>query len=278
MIHRFRREVYHCLEQRADAGLDLVDALTSAPVVESPVGLSESPLFRREFSSVYDFLKSGRFIYWRLRRVLFRNQPAEAETIAGYEVYALDCTKDPVPEAETLPDRGQSKKGRHAPVEVGHVYSWLVRLVARGTSWCMPLDVRRVPTESTDSQVGSEQVATLSTQESRRPKVVVADSLYCNVAFLSLFMTIQYVYALVRIRSNRVLYEEPPERQPGQRGRPRKHGDKFKLSAPSREADRIERCTLLGQQVRLMAWQNLHFYKLPGAIPDSRSELELTYG
>lgn len=263
MINRFRREVYQSLEQRADAGLDLIDALTSALVVESPVGLSESPLYRREFSSIYDFLKSGRIAYWRLRRVLFGHQPDDAETIGGYEIYAVDCTKDPAPEAETLPDRGQSKQGRHAPTEIGHVYSWLVRLVTRGSSWCMPLDVRRVPTDSTDSQVGSAQVETLATQDSRRPKVVVADSLYCNVAFLSLFVAIQSVYALIRIRSNRVLYEEPPERQPGQRGRPRCHGDKFKLSAPSREADRSETCTLLGQEVRLMAWQDLHFYKLP---------------
>ena len=263
MIDRFRREVYQSFEQRADAGLDLIDSLTSAPVVESPVGLSESPMFRREFSSVYDALKSGRIAYRRLRQVLFRHQPSDTETIAGYEVYAVDCTKDPAPEAETLPDRGQSKKGRYAPTEVGHVYSWLVRLVANGTSWCMPLDVRRVPTESTDSEVGSDQVETLATQDSSRPKVVVADSLYCNAAFLSVFMFLQSVYALVRIRSNRVLYEEPPERKPGQRGRPRKHGDKFKLSAPRREADRIEHCALLGQQVRLMAWQDLHFYKLP---------------
>ena len=263
MIDRFRREVYQSFEQRADASLDLIDSLTSAPVVESPVGLSESPMFRREFSSVYDALKSGRIAYRRLRQVLFRHQPAETETIAGYEVYAVDCTKDPAPEAETLPDRGQSKQGRYAPTEVGHVYSWLVRLVANGTSWCMPLDVRRVPTESTDSQVGSDQVETLATQDSSRPKVVVADTLYCNAAFLSVFMCLQSVYALVRIRSNRVLYEEPPERKPGQRGRPRKHGDKFKLSAPRREADRIEHCTLLGQQVHLMAWQDLHFYKLP---------------
>jgi hypothetical protein len=39
MNHRFRREVYQSFEQRADAGMDLVDALTSAPVVESPVAL-----------------------------------------------------------------------------------------------------------------------------------------------------------------------------------------------------------------------------------------------
>jgi len=251
------------MEQRAGSGMDLIDALTSAPMVESPVGVSESPLFRREFSSVYDFLKSGRMLYFLLRRVLFRNQPEEAETNAGYEVYAVDCTKDPAPEAETLPDRGRSRKGRDAPVEVGHVYSWLVRLVARGTSWCMPLDIRRVPSARTESQVGSEQVAALATQENSRPKVVVADSLYCNVAFLAAFMALQSVYALVRIRSNRVLYEEAPERQPRQRGRPRIHGDKFKLAAPSRAADRFETCTLLGQQVQLMAWQDLHFYKLP---------------
>jgi len=262
MNDRFRREVYQSFEQRADAGMDLVDALTSAPTVRSPVELSESSLFRRRFSSVYDFLKSGRMLLPRLRRVLFRNQPEEAETIAGYEIYAVDCTGAPAPEAKTLPDRGQSKKGRHAPLEVGHTYSWLVRLVERGTSWCMPLDIARVPTESSDSQVGSEQVAALAKHKSS-PKVIVADSLYCNATFLSIFLTLQFVYALVRIRSNRVLYEEPPERQPGQLGRPRKHGPKFKLSEPSRGPDRTETCTLLGQQVRLLAWADLHFYQWP---------------
>jgi hypothetical protein len=262
MNDQFRREVYQSFEQRADAGMDLVDALTSAPTVRSPVELSESVLFRRRFSSVYDFLKSGRILLPRLRQVLFRNQPAEAETIAGYEIYAVDCTGDPAPEAKSLPDRGQSKKGRHAPLEVGHTYSWLVRLVERGTSWCMPLDIARVPTESTDSQVGGEQVAALAKHKSD-PKVVVADSLYCNATFLSIFLTLQFVYALVRIRSNRVLYEEPPEPRPGQRGRPRKHGPKFKLSEPSCVPDRLEACTLLGQQVRLLAWTNLHFYQVP---------------
>ena len=262
MNERFRREVYQSFEQRADAGLDLVDALTSAPTVGSPVGLSASTLFRRGFSSVYDFLRSGRMVLPRLRRVLFRHQPEDAETIAGYEVYAVDCTGDPATEAKTLPDRGQSKKGRNAPLEVGHTYSWLVRLVQRGTSWCMPLDIGRVSTESSDSQVGADQVAALA-EHNRRPKVVVADSLYCNATFLVIFLTVEYIYALVRIRSNRVLYEQPPEREPGQKGRPRKHGTKFKLSAPDRPPDRAETTTLLGQQVRLLAWTNLHFYQLP---------------
>jgi hypothetical protein len=174
----------------------------------------------------------------------------------------VDCTEDPAPEAQTLPDRIRSKKGRYAPIEVGHRYSWLGRLVAWRTSWCMPQDIRRVSTTTTDSQVGAEQVAALAARNAR-PKVVVADSLYCNTIFLGTLLVVQGVYALVRMRSNRVLYEEPPERQPGRRGRPRKHGRKFKPSDAWRPPDREECSTILGQTVRLMAWKDLHFYKLP---------------
>ena len=262
MINRFRREVYQSFEQRGDTGMDLIDALTSALTVESPVAQSESPLFRRRFSSVYDYLKQGRILVPELRRVLDRNQPEDAERIAGFEVYAVDCTEDPAPEAETLPDRSRSKKGRYAPIEVGHRYSWLGRLVEWRTSWCMPQDIQRVSTTSTDSQVGAEQVVALAARNAR-PKVVVADSLYCNTIFLGAFLALQGIYALVRMRSNRVLYEEPPEREPGQRGRPRQHGRKFKASDPWRPPDREEYATLLGQTVYLTAWQDLHFYKLP---------------
>ena len=262
MISRFRREVYQSFEQRADSGMNLIDALSSALTVESPVAQSESPLFQRRFSSVYDFLKQGRIELTQLRKVLDRSQPEDAQEIAGFEVYAVDCTDDPVADAETLADRMRSKKGGHAPDEVIHRYSWLARLVAWRTSWCMPQDVQRVPTRSTDSTVGAEQVTAL-VERNDRPKVVVADSLYCNVIFLTAFLTAQKLYALVRMRSNRILHEEAPEREPGQRGRPRQHGRKFTLSEPWRDPDREEESTLLGQRVRLTAWDGLHFYQLP---------------
>lgn len=261
MINRFREEVYQSFEQRGDAGLELIDALTSTPGVESPVELSESPLFRRRFSSVYDVLKWGRIQYDRIRQLLNEVQPEDAETIAGYEVYAMDCTDDPAPEAETLPDRSRTKKGKNAPTQVGHRYSWLVRLVNWRTSWCKPQDIERVATSSTDSQVGAQQIESLA-KRNQRPKVVVADSLYCNVVFLRVFLLAQSVFALVRMRSNQVLYEEPPDRQPHQKGRPAKHGPKFKLSAPWREPDRVEESTLLGQKLVLKAWTDLHFAKL----------------
>ena len=42
-IDQFRQEVYQSLEQPADAGLALTDTLTSAPVIESLIALSQSP-------------------------------------------------------------------------------------------------------------------------------------------------------------------------------------------------------------------------------------------
>ena len=262
MINRFRREVYQSFTRRADAGLDLIDALTSERHTESPVAVSESPLFRREFSSVYDLLGEQFMDEPRMCQILDEFQPPDAETIAGYEVHAVDCTMDPVPEAETVPDRGQSKKGKYAPTIVEHRYSWQVRLVGWRTSWCMPQDIRRVATNSTDSQVGAEQVKALA-ERNQRPKVVVADSLYCNRIFLSVFVFLEAIYALVRMRSTMVLREEPPERKPGQRGRSHIHGDKFRLSDPQRVPDQEKECTILGQTVVLKAWEGLHLEAVP---------------
>lgn len=264
-INQFRQEVYHSFERRADASIDLIDGLASAVTVESPVAVSESPLFQREYSSVYDALEHGELNLEEVRSVLYAHQPAEAETIAGYEVYAVDCTEDEHPEAETLPDRHQTRKGRYAPKIVGHRYSWLARLIEPRTSWCMPQDVERVTTDQTDSAVAADQVARLD-EQSERLKVAVADSLYSNYVFLSFFLTLQTVFALVRLRSNRVLYEEPPPRSKHQKGRPRQHGAKFKVSTPNRPPDRSEQVTILGQSVRLQAWHALHFYKLPTLV------------
>lgn len=104
-IQQFRDTVYQALPKRADATMDLVDALTAASHVESPVGMRESVLFRRQFPSVYDALTDGALTEAKLRTIFNQFQPPESETIAGYEVYAVDCTPNPRPEAETLPGR-----------------------------------------------------------------------------------------------------------------------------------------------------------------------------
>lgn len=265
MIDQFRQEVYQSFEQRGDTGLDVIDSLSSAERVGSPVEVSESPLFRRKFSSIYDFLRHGKVSLERIRRALYRHQPADGMQIAGYEVYGVDATDHVHPEAETLKDRTQSKKGRHAPKVVGHRYSWLVRILSQAPSWGMPQDVARITSAQTDSAVAAEQVKALDKQGPKR-KAVVADSLYSNYVFLAVFLVVTTVVALVRLRSNRVLYEEAPAPTPGQKGRPRKHGRKFKVSQPHRSPDRQAQTTVLGQAVRLCAWHELHFAQLPALV------------
>ncbi len=114
LLQQFRDTVYQALPKRADATMDLVDALTVTKHVESPVALSENVLFRRGFSSVYDVLEESDLPEEILREIFSQNQPPTSETIAGYEVSALDCTPNPRPEADTLPERGQLEEPENA--------------------------------------------------------------------------------------------------------------------------------------------------------------------
>lgn len=265
LLQQFRDTVYQALPKRADATMDLLDALTAATHVESPVALSESVLFRRQFSSVYDVLEAGDMPDSDLRAIFSQYQPPEGETIAGYEVYAVDCTPAPRPEAETLPERVNLKSQKNQVAAVGEKFSWLVRLVKPTTSWVAPQDIGRVAPHATDSAVAEQQVQALDKQNDRL-KVVVADSLYGNQYFLAIFLLVTTVVALVRLRSNLRLYEQPVPKPPKSKGRPCVHGPVFKLTDPTRPADRTAICTLAGQKIRLAAWHGLHLRKLPALV------------
>jgi hypothetical protein len=264
-FQQFRYALYQILPKRADATLDFIDALTVAGHVASPVALSEAGPFRRKFSSIYDVLSESRLETDPLHAVLTVYQPVEAELMAEYEVYGLDATPDERPEAETLAERGLLKAQKNEPVRLGQKFSWLVRLVKPGTSWVAPWDVRRIKTDSNDNQTAADQVKELD-QQNPRPKVVVADSLYANQVFLAVFVVVQTVIALVRLRQNLTLYEQPLPKPAGSRGAPRKHGPAFKMARPSRAPDQTTTFQLGWQSVRLAAWHKLHLRKLPKLV------------
>ncbi len=265
LLQQFRKTVYQCLRKRADAFLDLLDALTAAGHVNSPVALSEETPYRRKFSSVFDTLREAEFDFDELLPALYEFQPPDSGKIAGYEVYGLDSTPNERPEAETLEDRGSLKTQKDEPVRYGHKYSWLTRLIQWGTSWVAPVDVIRVSTSSSDSQTGAVQVQELD-RRNPNPKVIVADSLYANHLFLTIFEAFKYTFVLVRLRGNTALWGKPKPHPKGTRGAPAKHGPKFKLSAPSRMPDKSDTLLLGAQTVILQAWHGLHFKKMPGLL------------
>ena len=260
-ISEFRKAVYQSLKKRADILFDLMDALTVAGQVSSPVALSEQKPFRRKFESVYEGLKNGEMDIGEILSFLPTCVPEDSETIAGYKVYAVDATPNEHEEAETLPDRSVLKASQSESMRYGHKYSWVVRLIHRGTSWVAPVDVERISTESTDTKLAAVQVQELDLRDPQA-KVIVADSRYQDHQFLGIFEQFQRTFALIRLRGNCVLFEEPKQKPKGSRGAPRKHGRSFKLNDVHRTADREETFQLGEQTVRVQAWHKLHFKKL----------------
>lgn len=264
-FNKFRNAVYQKVSYRPDAIMDMIDALTIAGQVSSPVAVSESPLFRRKFSSVYDALLEGEIEVEQLRNLLVACQPAESETIVGYEVYAVDATPNERMAAETLPDRGALKAQQKEPVRYGHKYSWLVRLVQSGTSWVAPLDVQRISTQSTDTKLAAEQVKSLA-RRNPHPKVITADSRHRDRHFLGVFAHLENTYALVRLQNNQKLSQTPVPKPKGSLGAPRKHGADFQLSSITRPPDASKEFYLGRQKVRVRAWHDLHFKRLASLV------------
>ena len=244
---------------------DLIDALTVAGQVSSPVALSEQKPFRRKFESVYDGLENGEMDIGEILSLLPDCMPQESETVAGCKVYAVDATPNEHEEAKTLPDRSVLKSDKKDPLRYGHKYSWLVRLINFGTSWAAPVDIERISTETTDTQLAAVQVQELDLRDGQ-PKVIVADSRYEDRHFLGIFEHFQHTFGLIRLHGNRVLSEAPKQKPKGSRGAPRKHGQSFKLNGAHRSADQSETFQLGQQTVRVYAWQKLHFKKLATLI------------
>jgi hypothetical protein len=262
----FRLQVYASFSFRADALFELVEALLLSPILRSAVEVSQSPLFRRRFASVYDALAHGKINPTALRRALVATEPAEAVTVAGYAVYALDTTIAPRPDAKTVPDRSKVYSAAHAKAIPGHQFSWLGRVLAVGQSWFAPREVVRVPAQSTPGEVGAEQVQRLAADPPpTQPKVVVVDSHFPVPSFLRAFVGMApRVVVLARLAANRVLYAVPPP-PTGKRGRPRRHGAKLSLHHPG-PPERQETARLLGQTVRISAWTNYHLRKVPTLV------------
>ena len=128
-----------------------------------------------------------------MHQLLHEAQPPDAEQIAGFRVYALDTTPNERPTAETLPERGLLKDQADEPTRIGFKFSWLARLVQRGTSWIAPWDVQRVPTNQTENQIARQQVAALAQVETA-PTVIVADSRYASHIFLGIFAALRRVW------------------------------------------------------------------------------------
>ena len=261
-LRSFRDAFDACFDRRADAQFELVDAMLAGGPLTSLPHLSLLPLHRRGWGSVYAALAEGQLEVGPLRAALAAHPLA-----GGQPVYAVDASVWPRCDAEASPERGYyyhpSRHSAGQPIVAGWAYQWLAQLSFARESWAAPLDVRRVHPVENPNAVAVEQIAALvgSGEADDRAPLFVFDAGYDPVQLTQGLGGIPAAI-LVRLRSDRCFYADPPPAAPSSKGgRPRAHGDKFACKAPATwhppSAEHAAEDEQYGM-VRVRSWAGLH--------------------
>lgn len=256
MFSQFRKDVYEWFPHRADALMDLLDALSSNPGAGSVVELSESPLFRRQYGSVHDAIEQLFVPRSETTRLPERQQMEQAlvrllvpylpTPQRGFWLLGLDVTSASRPFARALSDRSYVYRPNPVkgvkPITIGHQYSTVVLFPEKDRRddppWVIPLLVNRVSTTDTKRAAGLAQLGRLLSDETLPFNedlcVTVADSDYSAVTFLGGVAIYPDHVTIARFAGNRTVYRPPasPETTPG-RGHPKWFGARMSLHDPT---------------------------------------------
>ncbi|TME23646.1 MAG: hypothetical protein E6I75_29190 [Chloroflexi bacterium] len=268
-LRHFRQELYNDLGLRQDSLFELVDAVLTTPQRSTLVRLSLSTAFRRLWPSTCDALADGSVDVSALRK-LFAGTLEDSATVDGRPLWVIDGTNWPRPAARASADRTWEYRPLTGWPQNGIVpawaYQWLVAVPDVAGSWVLPLDVqRRGPTAESATQVALEQiVAVRHAQAAHTPRpVVTLDSGYDLETLARSTVDADLV---VRLAKHRVVYHVA-ERHPG-RGRPRLHGEAFRLADEDTHGQPQLSTRLLHAaygEVRIDAWTELHVAGAPDA-------------
>jgi hypothetical protein len=175
---------------------------------------------------------------------------------------AGDHTNWSRPDAVKLEERTYEHSGTsiagNKPITVGQGYSTIAWIPENEGSWALPLRHERIT--SAESPIGKAiwQLKQVCKYLPTRP-ISVWDSEYGCAPFVLKTANIP-ADILVRLRSNLCLWGEPGAYSG--KGRPKKHGDKFKLNEPTTWSQATSVLEIndpkLGP-VRVSLWKDLHF-------------------
>jgi hypothetical protein len=257
----FRDQLHACFPRRADALFELGDALLCAEAVPSLPHLSLEPVCRRGWGSIYAALARGRIEAERLRDLLVSSLP-DADPL----VFAVDVTTWPRCDAECSPERGYyyhpSRHSAGQPIIAGWAFQWICQLGFDRDSWTAPVDARRLhPVDDTDQTAAGQIRALVGRLDAGgRVPLFVFDAGY-DSAQLTLDLADAPAAVLVRLRSDRCFYADPPPPPPGKTGRPRRHGAKFNCADPTTWPPPTAAHVTVDDQygtVTVAAWSGLH--------------------
>src|SRR5215469_14942426 len=153
-----------------------------------------------------------------------------------------------------------TRQSHGQPIVAGWNYSWLVQVPERCSSWTAPLRVRRIQPGENVNQVAAEQIHSLLRQRGAgQPRPIFTFDSGYDPGQLGMALAGLDVSALVRLRSGRCFYADPPPGPTG--GRPRRHGSKFACDDPTTWPKPTQEWSTTDAeygQVRLQCWSGLH--------------------
>lgn len=256
-LKEFRQVAYKYLGKARDATFELTDAVLLTRNAYSLADFSLSPVFRRRWSSIYEALQDSRPQRQNLMRLYIEQIPTHKRPIV-----AGDHTNWPRPDARTLKERTYEHCCNNIvgnkPIAVGQGYSTIAWIPEDAGSWALPLRHERITSWESPIDKAAWQLQQVCQQMPLRP-ISLWDSEYGCAPFVLKTADIA-ADKLMRLRSNLCLWG-PPAAYSG-KGRPRLHGDKFKLNDCNTWFEATQTMNLddpkLGR-LRIHLWQNLHF-------------------
>ena len=256
----YRQALYDTFTRAADALFEVADALLTTPQPQAFIELSQAPGFQRGWPSLYAAFRDGHLDRTALRHLFAQYAPLPAP--GARLVLGLDTSPIHRPEAHTAPDRtlvyAPNRPAGVTPTQPGWAFSTLVVLPDPVSSWTYILDNQRVPSTTTATAIGREQLAALLPLLPVRP-IVVADGHYGTAAWVTATATLPCDH-LLRAKATAVLYRPAPPRT-GKRGAPRKDGPRFQGSDPTTHGAPAAQWTGTdgrGQPVSVACWGALH--------------------
>lgn len=219
----FRDKIFSCFSYRADATMELLDALAGNVNADSVVGLSENPAFRRGYGSIHDVISH------------FDQDPNQSERIEQrllhycspiteaqpFHLMVLDCTSAPRPHSKTLQDKGVVYSPNpipgNKPITIGHQYSVMGFLPEQASAhknppWILPISVRRVATDTNGINVGIEQMTMAASHFKGDLSVFLGDVSYSKPAFIKSIQENNNALLIARLTSNRIINRKPIEK------------------------------------------------------------------
>lgn len=246
---KFREQIFSCFTYRADATMELIDALSGNTDALSIVQLSLNPAFRRGYTSINSAISNFNADAQQAAKIeqcLIEHCSPITQT-RPFRLLVLDCTAAPRKYAKTLEDKGIVHAPNvipgNKPITVGHQYSVVGFLPERATDtpkipWMLPLSTRRVATQTNGIDVGIEQFNNILPALSGHLTVSVGDTAYNNRRFIEGVQAHKDLVHIARLQSNRIIYHKAEPKklkktQRRERGHELWYGQEFNLKDAS---------------------------------------------